>query len=301
MGSAAFAVVGRRFAEIYTAHEAALVGALDAADAEIMRAGSYDDLAARAESELAAIDNASFEVLSKFEEQRRVASDSWAALDGTEQRLDDERQQAQDLRVRAESARRAAKPEAERLETRLKELEAAIVVTAREVDAARERLSNDEQRKHELWVKEEEIWWSAFSATLARAEYHYLARRARARAKDLFANKSPHRQSTRSVAELAHELGQLREEARLSFGCALVEEFCYWPRRDDARGAFCVPLVAAPAHLNIQLTSRTIYVVEQTRGLDFVEPLPPKQEGHDDPRLADFFLTGRATAPQARI
>ena len=275
-----------------------------AGDEALFRAAEYDDLAAQAEADLAEVENDAFQALSDYETLRVHASELFMDVSQREGRLEDERCHASEVRARAEAGRKngtaEGRAEAERLEGRLREIEAGIAKAAREIDELRARLSKREERKTKLSGKEQAAWTEGFRATMARAEHAYRARRFRREAERLFAqaaverrrvddfNEEAAREDARSKEALA-ELEEHRERARTELGCILVEEFLYWPHADDVRSALCVPLIDEPQLFNIQLEALKVYQLERERGLEFVEPLASAAADDDDPRLEAFF------------
>ncbi|MBI3178288.1 MAG: hypothetical protein HYZ27_01425 [Deltaproteobacteria bacterium] len=286
------------------------------ADDRVLEAGECEDRAGQAAAEFAEIENSSFEMVSKFEMQRQRATEAWEEMDRSEELLEEQRQGAADLRARADAARKIGSPEgvgeAERIAARLADVETRITLHAKEVEQARARQQLADDLKTRMWSEVEGAWSSAFRANLARTEHAYQGRKVRGEVEELFQRAGGERrriddlerEAERTLAQagaIEADFEQLLAEARRLFECTLVREFLYWPQTDDVRLAWCVPLIDERNHLNIQVRALEIYVVERSRGLDFLEPLPEtdrdKREG--DPRLERFFREGRPTAPRA--
>lgn len=283
---------------------------LRCADETLFRAGECEDRSARAHAEFAEIENDSFETLSTFEMQRQKTSESWAELDRAEKRLEDHRQDTSDTRAELEAAKKGttaeARLEAERLEQRLKDLEAEVSTLAAEVEEVERRLEEDKGQKDTIWHEVEDTWSASFRANMARTEYSFQARRTRTDAETLFARAAGERRQADELSEAARKmlekLSDLEEElpkhmirAEEQFECVLVDEFMYWPLHDSVRTAVCVPLIDEREHFNLQVTALQSYKVERARGLEFLEPVPDALEEDTDPRLHAFFAEGRPT------
>ena len=275
------------------------------ADDCVYRAGEYEDLALMAQADFAEIENTSFEQLSQFETERRRATDSWQASDNADKQVEDLRQNLNDLRTRAEAARRVRSPEgmseAERIDMRARELETTLERTIRDATEARTRLNTMQGNKERMWVGVEQSWSRAFRANMARAEYMYLARRARTEAEEQFARAAAERRSIDHLVDEAKVAEQQMlalkleykahlERGREQFGCVIIDEFMYWPQQEKVSGAWTVPLVDERRHLNLQVAALQLYQLERGTGLDAVEPWASEVEGNEpDARLDAFF------------
>lgn len=280
------------------------------AEEAVFEAGELENAAEQAQSEYSRIENDSFEAVSAFETQRQRASDTWQVLSGLESQVEEVRQRGMDLRARAEAARRGTTPEgaaeASRIETHLADVDADVANRMREIGAVRDRLTREESERDQLWRNVEESWSRAFEANMARSEYEYRVRCQRGEIERLFAKSAAERQrvgelkeeaksTAQRVEKLGTELDAVLSEARKAYGCTLVRDFMFWPRQDNVRVAFAVPLIDDATHLNIQVSALSIYQVERAKGLDFLEPVPeqPASGSTEDPRLESFFFEGR--------
>ncbi|MEK7704190.1 MAG: hypothetical protein AAB426_04470 [Myxococcota bacterium] len=288
-----------------------------AADESVFESGELENAAEQARAEISRIENESFEALSTFEVQRQKASDAWQVVSGLESQIEQARQRAMDLQTSADAARKAATPEgaaeAARIGTRLAEITSQIDARARELEAAQQRQHAEESRRDALWEQVEAIWSTLFTANMARAEYEYRVRHQRHETERLFARSTAERQragelvneasaTDTRIEQLEGDLARTLDEGREAFGCALVRDFLYWPRQDDVRQAYAVPLVDEREHLNIQVSALRIYQIERTKGLDFLEPVPEDVGNgtEEDPRLAAFFVDHRPGAVGGR-
>ena len=103
------------------------------------------------------------------------------------------------------------------------------------------------------------------------------------------------------IRELEAAMAAHLEQGRVLFGCAIIADFLYWPRQEDVRAAFCVPLIVEREHLNIEVMPLSVYHIDHVRGLDFLEPVPEAADMSDaDPRLEAFFATGRPDTPRTQ-
>ncbi len=286
------------------------------ADDELLRAGDCEDRAAQAAADSAQIENSSFEMVSRFEMDRQLATDAWAEVDRVEQLLEESRRHTSDLKARADAGRKAGTPEgaleAERAANRSRELEGQIAALAKSVEEARTRQRLAEEAKGAKWMEVESTWSSAFRANLARSEYAYQGRKVRIDVEKLFQGATDERRrveelegeatkSLETIHRLEADFEAHLDEARQHFDCALVREFFYWPNVDEVQLAWCVPLIDERNHLNIQIRALEVYVIERGRGLDFLEPVAEtgRDKNEGDPRLDRFFREGRPTAPRA--
>lgn len=282
------------------------------ADEAVFVAGELEDKAERAAAEHGTIENDAFEGLSAFEVQRQTTTQSWGDLDALEKQLEDRRQQASDLRARGEAARKTGTSEgiaeAERIEARLVDLEATIVQEGKAVDEARDRHRMATERKDRLWSEVEQSWSRSFRASMAHSEYGYQARRVRREIERRFAAAAAERKRIEDLERQAAELASTIERAQATFlghcargeqlfGFCLVEEFVCWPKRDDVKHVYCVPLIDEPALFNIEVQALQIYQLERERGLAFIEPVLERDEAADDDPRLDAFFSGRPTRP----
>jgi len=267
----------------------------------VLRAGEYEDLAHQAENTYASLDS-SFETLSDYEQQRAATSYAWEDLGRAEYQLAEHRQVASELRASLTASRKdeqtpAVKAEEARLEAELNVEERLVEEWDKQVQEARVRFEHATEQRDELWRTVEDAWLRAFRANMARIEYAFLGKRARAAQEAMsHAGESGAREGNGGSTEVEQarmesDLAALLEQAESTYDCVAIAEFLYWPHRDDMRAALCVPLVGDMHHLNMQVIKLQIYRVERAKGLKFIEPLPPVDTDDDDgTRLDGFFL-----------
>lgn len=267
----------------------------------VLRAGEFEDRAHQAENTYASLDG-SFETLSDYEQQRAATSYAWEDLGRAEYQLAEHRQAASELRAKLTASRKdeqtpAVKAEEARLEAELNVEERLVEEWDKQVQEARSRFDESTAQRDELWRVVEEAWLRAFRANMARIEYAFLGKRARADQEAMSrAEQTNEADSAESIeaeeARMAGELAALLEQAEADFECVAIAEFLYWPHQDDMRAALCVPLVGDMNYLNIQVTKLQIFRVERAKGLKFIEPLPEGAEAEDNDgnRLDAFFI-----------
>ena len=106
--------------------------------------------------------------------------------------------------------------------------------------------------------------------------------------------------SSRSQAdELQEEIRQHRLSAKEICSCLVGEAFLYWPRRENNKEAYCLPLADHKTGFNIELKAKTLYLINRQRGVEFIEPLPPDSVCSDkeDPRIDEFFVGSGGCSP----
>ena len=287
----------------------------------LFQAGELDARAAIALAEHNAIENDSFEALSNFEQQRLYCSVRWDQLGVQENNLENLRQQLSEMIAASQAAERSqmvySQADADHLQREINTLQQQI-----------EELRSDYREfirlKEELWQQVETEWSHSFAVKMAHTTQEYLSRKLKMKAEALYAQshrvrlgeqdcedqdkeaasgdpveRPPEalkedldRFSTRAI-ELEQELEQHRDTGREIFMACIVEDFMFWPRKDNVKWAFVVPLVEDREFLNIQVQPLVIYQIERARGLDFIEPFILEQQGvhpdENDLRLEDFF------------
>jgi hypothetical protein len=274
-------------------------------DDRVFAAGESEDASARAAAAYANIENTSFEKLSKFELERKRATESWQEADRLEKLLEDDRQRVRDLRDRAEIARKAKTPEgnseADRLESRARELQEGLLRQDKDVAKAREKMDVLTHGKEQLWTDVEALWANSFRAQMERSEYGYHSRRQRAEAESLFGQQAAERarldevkkQSTLSrqrLDEIQQKYFDVKKQAMDKFDCTLVEEFMFWPQHETVHGAWVLALSEVKHHLNIQVRELQLCQCDRGKGLDLIEPVPDEVEtSREDARLESFF------------
>jgi phage shock protein A len=301
LAGAGFADWCRRYHAIYEQLSGLRARDPDRLTRTILRAGEYEDLAHQAATTYSRLDT-SFETLAQYEQQRINTSAFWEELGRAEYQLAEYRQTASELRASLAAARKgeqtpAGSTETDRLEMELTDAERLVEEWDKQAQEARDRLDRETEHRDGLWQIVEEAWLRAFRANMARIEYGFLGRRARADQEALaLAGEGKSRDNDSGAIEaeemhLAGELGELLREAETEYDCVAIAEFLYWPHQDDMRAALCVPLVGDMHHLNIQVTRRQIYRIERAKGLKFLEPLPKSADDDDidGRRLESFF------------
>ncbi|MBN2494766.1 MAG: hypothetical protein JXR96_09270 [Deltaproteobacteria bacterium] len=267
-------------------------------------AGELEDSAAQFLAEVAEIENKSYEAVANFESQRITVSDLYSRMGAMEHRYLTAKaeleaagtDEAEDDERRAEQER-ALKRRQEDLSIQEKRLE--------EVNAAYQRENN---RKLRLWEEVEQMWARSLNINLSVAERRAKSRRARREAEKQFKEAEAHKRSAESLTKEAAEANQQVEELKQQIkdhhrvirelcDCVMGEEFIYWPRRENNKDAYCVPLRDHPSGYNIEIYARSVYLINRQRGVEFIEPLPPEGESReDDDRLDEFFRRGSEKA-----
>nr|ADI21618.1 hypothetical protein [uncultured myxobacterium HF0130_06F04] len=277
------------------------------ADQTFLSAGDFEDESARSEAEYAAVENDSFQLLSDFEDKSRDEETARIDLHGLETQLEEKRGQTSELKAQATADEKQGSESSGISDEELKNLGGDIAGLARQVEAARARLSEEVKRREALWDEVEQTWVTAFRANMRRSEFSYQGRRVRARAERLFTKAEMVR---RRVDDLSAQMAVVDEKlssakadnirhldhARKTFDCTVVDEFLFWPHSDDVQAALCVPLVDEQSHFNIQIKALKVYQIERDKGLDFIEPVSDEELGDEDPRLESFFNEGRPAA-----
>lgn len=274
-------------------------------DERLFAAGEAEDAAARAQAAHADIENSSFEKLSRFELERSRATGSWQEADRLEKLLDDDRQKIEELRDRADKARRAQSAEgnneADRIESRMRELQEGLARKDKEVAQAREKMNALTHDKERLWEDVQVLWGKAFRAQMERSEWSFQSRRARAEAESLFGQQAAERHQidqakkeraaiTQRIRELEEQYADAKKNASEEFHCALLDEFMFWPQQENVQGAWVVSLFSVTHHLNIQVHELQLCQCDRQKGLDLIEPVPDEHEAsREDARLEAFF------------
>jgi hypothetical protein len=263
-------------------------------------AGELEDSAAQLLAETAEIENKAYEAVANFESQRIAVSDIYSQMGAAEHNLLSTQAAREELGRAAEQAGDAEqRKELARLGKRKEEAAEELERRFREIQAAYER---ENHRKMRLWEEVEQMWSRSLDINLSVAERRTKGRRARRTAEQLFKEAERQKQLAEGlhreaedarllVESLDEGIARDRQTARRLFHCLVGEEFLYWPRRENNKEAYCVPLGDHPEGFNLELKARTIYMVGRQRGVEFIELLhpddaPPEEE---DPRVDDFF------------
>ena len=259
----------------------------------LYRAGECEDSAANMVFEATELENQSFRAIADFEEQRFKVSELWYRLGAAEKNLDEKQEQHEKLKT--------------------KKTEGDLKLIERNHRSAAEEYERETARKNRLWDEVERIWAKSAEVNLLVAEKRGRGKKIRREAEGLFAlaedrkNKSKELRSEADAASAAVDAGHgrvknLLEQARERFGCASGSDFLYFRQKDNQKLAFCIPLIEDHESFNVEVKPLSIYSVERTRGVLFLEPArtePPSNE-EGDKRFEQYFLTGRKGLSRAQ-
>ncbi len=255
----------------------------------LFAAGEAEDLAQQLEAEEAQLENEGLELVSRFEEQRFIASDAWYRLSASEKSLEESRELVAQARPEDVNKHQSEK---RRRETTLGE--------------ARATYEREDKKKHGLWEQVELRWARSAETALIVAEKRLEARRIRARAEALFqeaeekkarakrlreetrAHETARTQARRSATELLESVGQ-------RFGGVAVGGFLYFRCREEQKAAWAVALIDDAGSFNVEVRAKTVFRVDQLRGVAFLEPAVdrPGTDAEGDERFEAYFLHGR--------
>lgn len=269
----------------------------------LYRSGEFEDAAASLLAESTDLENQSFKSVSDFEELRFRASESWYKLGAAERQLDELRDQLAALGAQREKAQGGARRE---LEARLSQKEHEVKLSERAHRQLHADYDREAARKARIWDEVERIWSRSAEMSLTMAEKKMQARKVRRTAEQLFAQAEERKQKAQRLRQDADGAAAAREQAaqavkavlaqaREKFGCAVGDEFLYFRERDQSQRAFAVSVVADSTTFNIEVKPLSVYSVDRSRGVSFLEPAvegaPSVEEG--DRRFEAFFLQGR--------
>ena len=264
-------------------------------------AGELEDTAAQLLAEVSEFENRSYEAVASFESQRIAVSDIFNRMGAMEHRYlshqgRTDEIQAKMAEVEGDEQRADLKRQVDKRRRDEQEMES-------ELREAQRHYERENERKMHMWEEVEQLWSRSMSSSLSVAERRSKSRRARRGAEGLFKEAEQHKQAVaelekeakRSRAradEMEDEILQHRQEAREICSCLVGEEFLYWPRRENNKEAYCLPLADHNTGYNIELVAKSLYLVNRQRGVEFIEPLPPESVCSDkeDPRIDEFFL-----------
>lgn len=255
----------------------------------LFAAGEAEDLAQRLEAEEAQLENEGLELVSRFEEQRFIASDAWYHLGASEKSLEELRDQ-----------RAQARPEdVSKLEAEKRRREVTLA-------EARVHYEREDKKKTGLWEQVEMRWARSAETALIVAEKRLEARRIRARAETLFREAEERKARAKRLREETRAHEAARQEARKSaerllesvserFGGVAVGAFLYFRCREEQKAAWAVALIDDAGSFNVEVRARTIFRVDQLRGVAFLEPAVdrPGTDAEGDERFEAYFLHGR--------
>jgi chromosome segregation ATPase len=273
----------------------------------LYRAGEYEDVAAQLIAEASEIENKSYEAVANFEMQRIVCSDWFSRMGRAENDVLKAQDSIREKQALIEANKRSEQTRKLQQELKLKQTEVARSERElRETSATYERENN---RKIRLWEEVEQLWVRSLDINLSVSERKLSSKRARQESEQLFNQAEHFKQSAETLrresdqasqkqVDLQNQIDELRSSARRLFGCLVGDEFLYWPRRENNKHVYCVPMAGHPDGFNIELLARNVYLVNWQRGVEFIEPVPPFGEVHEeqDKRIEAFFTAGPGSA-----
>jgi tetratricopeptide (TPR) repeat protein len=266
-------------------------------------AGEYEDNAAEMLANASELENKSYEAVADFENQRIFVSDLYTRMGACEHELLSTQSSIQILKKSIESEKDSEK-RAE-LERNLKSLSEALSKQERELKEASATYERENNRKMSLWEEVELIWSRGLNINLSVSEYRVRSNQTRRAAQRKFAEAENSKQNSQKIREEVEDTGlqikelekaieNKRKSARKLFYCTVGENFIFWPRRENIKEVYCVPLADFTEGYNIELIALTIYLVNQKRGVEFIQLLPPDTpQEEEDKRIDDFFVLGR--------
>jgi hypothetical protein len=267
----------------------------------LYQAGELEDSAALLLAESAEIENKAYEAVANFESQRIAVSDLYSQMGAVEHNFLSVQTEVNEIKTSIEAS---TDPEQKKEQTRQLRRKQEVLSDwdrrLREASATYERGNN---RKMKLWEEVEQMWARSLDINLSVSERRAKSRRARKTAERLFKEAEQHKQAAENLAreaeeaqqklsELAKAIDQQRTASKRFFGCIVGDEFLYWPRRENNKEVYCMPIGSHSTGFNIELEARSLYLVGRQRGVEFIEPLPPDgaMTKADDRRIDDFFL-----------
>lgn len=276
----------------------------------LYQAGELEDSAALLLAESAEIENKAYEAVANFESQRIAVSDLYSQMGAVEHNFLSIQSEVNELKGLLEQAGDAEqRKELTRQMRRKQEILADWDRRLRDASATYERGNS---RKMKLWEEVEQMWARSLDINLGVSERRARSRRARKTAEHLFKEAEQHKQASaslgqeaeqanRKASELARAIEQQRSAAKRMFGCIVGEEFLYWPRRENNKEVYCMPISNHSSGYNIELQARNLYLIGRQRGVEFIEPLPPDGglAESEDRRIDVFFQAGGSAGSSA--
>ncbi len=266
----------------------------------LYQSGELEDSAALLLAESAEIENKAYEAVADFESKRLLVSDLYSQMGAAEHNFLSAQSEIEEIEATLEEAFDEERHrEISRRLKRKRELLSGLDRRLHEASATYERGSS---RKVSIWEEVEQLWARSLDINLGVAESRARGRRVRKTAERLFQEAEQHKQAaerlaseaeeaSREIDEIIEAVEQQRSKARRLFGCIVGEEFLYWPRRENDKEVYCMPVGDHAAGFNIELQARSLYLVSRQQGVEFIEPIPPNGvEEAEDSRLDDFFL-----------
>lgn len=235
-----------------------------------------EDAAERAASDLARYDNTSFDLVSRFEEQRKRCTELWEKLGALDVAIDEQAAHGS-------------------------------LGTNTRLHRERERLAHEydreEDKKNKLWEQYEDLGVRIVGAGLVRAEKAKRAKLVRGDAERAFAT---YELETQKAAELKREAQQtaatrddaekalraLFDEAEQAFDCIRGDDFLYWPARDpsapEGKKVWTVSLVDDAGRYAVPLVAGKLYACDARGGVESLvavesttrPPAPAHAAGH---------------------
>ena len=266
----------------------------------LYEAGELEDAAALLLAESAEIENKAYEAVANFEAQRIAVSDLYSQMGAVEHNFLSVQTAVEQAKADLEKAADADRRKD--ISRQLRRKQESLSDWDRRLREASSTYERGHSRKMRLWEEVEQMWARSMDINLSVSEKRARSRRARKVAERLFKEAEGHKKSAESLSqqaehaggragELEQAIGRQRVEARRLFGCIVGEEFLYWPRRENNKEVYCMPIEDHPTGFNIELEARNLYLVDRQRGVEFIEPLPHGDgvaEGQDR-RIDDFF------------
>ena len=274
----------------------------------LYKAGELEDVAALLLAESAEIENKAYEAVANFEAQRIAASELYSQMGAVEHNFLSKQAQVNDLKNKLELSQDSEeKKELVRQLKRQQDAQADLDRKLREASANYER---GNVRKMRLWEEVEQMWTRSLDINLSVSERRARSRLARKKAEELFRDAEKYKQeaerlsltaqdTSQQIEELIKSIEQHRTAAKRLFGCLVGEEFLYWPRRENNKEVYCVPIASHKTGYNIELEARNLYMVSRQRGVEFIEPIPSggNTVKTDDSRIDSFFMNS-PTSPK---
>jgi chromosome segregation ATPase len=273
----------------------------------LYRAGEYEDVAAQLIADASEIENKSYEAVANFEMQRIVCSDWFSRMGRAENDVLKAQDSIREKRALIESNKKSDQSKKLQQEHKLKQTEVAR--RERELREASATYERENNRKIRLWEEVEQLWVRSLDINLSVSERKLSSKRSHQEAEQFFKQAEHFKQSAEALqresdqasqkqVDLQNQIDELRSSSRRLFGCLVGEEFLYWPRRENNKEVYCVPLADHPNGFNIELRARNVYLVNRQRGVEFIEPVPPFGEVRDeqDNRIDAFFTAGPSSA-----
>jgi Txe/YoeB family toxin of Txe-Axe toxin-antitoxin module len=269
----------------------------------LYRAGEMEDSAASLMAESSEVENKAYEAVANFESQRIYVSGLYSQMGAEEHRFLSLQSEVEKKNEQMKDAKGERFVEVKR---RLAAKTKGLKLKGKDLQDASDEYEREADRKMRLWEEVELMWFRSTDINLKVAERQIRGRCSRKEAEKLFKEAELHKQTadrlnqeadklSNRISELKTGIEQHRSAAKRLFGCLVGEEFLYWPRRENNKQVYCMPIGSHSSDYNIELKSTNLYIVNRQKGVSFIEPLGPDsiQQSSDDNRLNEFFVHGR--------